>query len=166
MKSKTIACLIIAIVVIALAVMFSGCIEEETPIKVPESTPPAETPAPTPKPVETPKIKEEMDFSKPYDIAISTSLTGGYNHFSGNSILVNCQYGPDLTVKFNGKEIGGIRQVEVSDSHISYFTLNQHGEELTSRKIEISGVNSYGIFMIDSGTVATGEWRVIRIKME
>jgi hypothetical protein len=107
----------------------------------------------------------EIDFTKPYEIAISTSLSGDYNHFLGKSILVNCPYGPDLTVKFNNKEISGIRQVEVNGSHISYFTLKLYEEELTSRKIEISGV-SYGIFMIDNGAVAMGEWRVIRIKME
>ena len=152
MKGEKIVCLM---VVIAL-IVFSGCIEEKALVKALESTPFTETP----------KVEEEMDSLKPYDIAISTSLIGGYNHYSGNSILVNCQYGPDLTVKFNGKEIGGIRQVEVSDSHISYFTLNQHEEELTSQKIEIIGVNSYGIFMIDGGTVAMGEWRTIRIIME
>jgi len=175
MKRKNMVGLI-AILVIAAAVTFAGCVEEETPAKVPETTTPPvvtatplpptpETPTSTPKPVETPKIEEEMDFSKPYDIAISTSLIGGYNHFSGKSILVNCQYGPDLTVKFNGKKISGIRQVQVSGSHISYFTLKQHEEKLTSRKIEISGV-SYGIFMIDEGAVEVGEWRTIGIKME
>ena len=46
MKNKTIAGLI-AVLVIASGVMFSGCIEEETPIKVSESTPPTETPTTT-----------------------------------------------------------------------------------------------------------------------
>jgi len=133
-----------------------------TPVITPSPKP---TPTSKPKPVETPKKEEEMDFSKPYDIAISTSLIGGYNHFSGKSIRVICQYSPDLTVKFNGKKIGGIRQVIVSGSHISYLTLKHHEEELTSRKIEISGV-SYGIFTIDGGAVEAGEWRTIGIKME
>jgi len=111
MKGKKIVCLM-AIIVIAL-IVFSGCIEEKALVKALESTPFTETP----------KVEEEMDSLKPYDIAISTSLIGGYNHYSGNSILVNCQYGPDLTVKFNGKEIGGIRQVEVSDSHIRIYLI-------------------------------------------
>ena len=47
MKRKTLVGLI-AIVAIAAAVMFAGCVEEEPPTKAPETTtPPAETPTPT-----------------------------------------------------------------------------------------------------------------------
>lgn len=71
MKGKNIVCLM-AIIVTAL-IVFSGYIEEMASVKALKSTPFTETTSSTPKPVETPKIEEEMDFTKPYDIALSTS---------------------------------------------------------------------------------------------
>ncbi len=45
--------------------------------------------------------------------------------------------------------------------------MKKYEEELTNRKIEINGI-SYGVFMIylDGETVASGDWKVIRIKLE
>lgn len=51
----------------------------------------------------------EIDFTKPYEIAISTSSTGDYHPLSGDSIKVVCASGgADLTVNFNGKKIEDI----------------------------------------------------------
>lgn len=84
MKRKTIVGLIAIVAVVAVA-MFAGCVEEETPTKVPETTtPPAETATPTPEvPTELSlKVGETAKTSKIEGTVISAKKTNHYEYYS------------------------------------------------------------------------------------
>ncbi len=83
MKRKNIASLI-AIVAIIAVVVFAGCVEEETPVKSPETNPPTETATPTQK---TPtglnlKVGETANTSKIAVTVISAKKTDHYEYYS------------------------------------------------------------------------------------
>jgi len=86
---------LIALVAVVVVAMFAGCVEEETPTKVPETTtPPAETttPIPTLTPTATPtletptelslKVGETAKTSKVEVTVISAKKTNHYEYYS------------------------------------------------------------------------------------
>lgn len=94
MKRKNIVGLI-ALVAVVVVAMFAGCVEEETPTKVPETTPPpaeATTPIPTLTPIATPtpeiptelslKVGETAKTSKIEVTVLSAKKTNHYEYYS------------------------------------------------------------------------------------
>jgi len=83
MKRKNIASLI-AIVAIIAVVAFAGCVEEETPVKSPETTPSTETVTPTQKTAAELNLKvgETANTSKIAVTVISAKKTNNYIYYS------------------------------------------------------------------------------------
>ena len=83
MKKKNIASLISLVAIIAV-VVFAGCVEEETPVKSPETTPSTETVTPIQKtPIELNlKVGETANTSKIVVTVMSASKTDHYVYYS------------------------------------------------------------------------------------